>query len=240
MPANVISWAARSLFQTRLGMAANTANGNVSGEPIYIEWGFANSTVFTQNAAITDVSLFQPAAQGKIQGTLSYQRTSATAFVDTLQVTGTVTANTGAVTINEVGLFDSLVNCASSTLAATANTTQTNLQMTSVSAFPAAGNTFYAQIGNEVVKVTGISGSNLEVTRAQFGTSQANSVYPVGQAVTFGGDGGAWSVNSSISSQSATVNAYAFGGSLVAHADFANIGLSNGDSIAFTLTIQLS
>jgi hypothetical protein len=228
--ANVVTWSGRSLITTRL----NASNVAGSGTPLNIGWGVSSTVT---DSAFPDVNMFQPSTTDpRVAGTVSFLQ--ANQLADTFQVVGTITAN-GAKAVTEVALFDTASAYSPQTnIAATINATYTTLSLFGAGAagMPTAGN-YYAQLENEVVLVTAGQGSNsLTISRAQLGSTAAS--HSGGAWIVAGGDGGAHSANTSTSSETWGPTG-ANGGSMFVHADFPVINLNNGDSIQFTLKVQL-
>lgn len=200
-------------------------------EPLNIGWGTSAVTA----SANSDVNLFAPATETRVAGASTAITTGQLA--DTYQVTGTLTCLVASKTITEAGLFDTTTLSGSTTISSTIS----SAVQTSVTLGAAVGPTtlnFFAQIGNEVVLVTGGQNTTLVTfTRAQLG-SAAGTSYPIGTPFTVGGDGGA-RANFSLGNQTATMTA-ALGGNMFAHADFAGIALAINDSILFTWKDQLT
>jgi hypothetical protein len=103
-----------------------------------------------------------------------------------------------------------------------------------------ATSSYYRQLENETVLVTGGSNSTTEtIVRGALGTTSA--AHASGVATTIGGDGGT-SGSGGTSGEAGTSKASnaAFGGSMFAHADFAGVALNVSDSINFTWLDQLT
>jgi|SRR5581483_3202228 len=215
------TYSGRSIFTNRL-----KGNGT---EPRNIGWGDSANT----GSANSDVNLFKPQTEARVAGTSTLATT--TQLADTYQVVGTVTCAVGAKTITEVGLFDTTTASPNTTVAVSQTASATVLSIGSVSGFPTSGN-FYVQVEKEVELVTGANATSLTVSRGALGSTSATHVS--GSPVTLGGDGGA-GTGGATSGQTATVAASS-GGNMFIHADFAGIALSVNDSIAFTLTDQLT
>ena len=201
-------------------------------EPKNIGWGTGTVT----SSANSDVNLFAPATEARQSASTSTM--IATSFLaDTYQVVGSITCLVAGKTITEAGLFDSPTLSPTATLAATITSGAVTVFSLSGAVGPASGN-FYAQIGNEVVLVTGGQNTTtVTAVRAQLGSS-APANYPASTPFTVGGDGGAY-VNAGLGGATATWTA-ALGGSMFAHADFAGIAVSVNDSINFTFKDQFS
>lgn len=203
----------------------------LGSEPIDIGWGIGATT----GSANANVNLFAPATETRIAGTST--AVSTTQLADTYQVSGTLTCLVGIKTITEVGLFDTTTLSPTTTLATTISTTAQTSVTLGAAIGPTSGS-FYVQLENETMLVTG--GQNTTIitfTRAQLGSAAAAS-HAVGAVITVGGDGGA-ATNFSLGGQTATVNA-AQGGNCFIHADFAGIALAVNDSILFTIKDQLT
>src|ERR1700722_14664679 len=151
--ANVVTWAGRSIYNNYLKGTSNMT------APINIGWGIGGPTGSVTASAFTDVNLFggvqlATTPEPRVAGTPSVLTTSQLA--DTFQVTGTVTAS-AARAITEVGLFDvgggtAVANNSAQATIATLTTSATSVVIgANLAAFPAASNTYYAQIENEVV-----------------------------------------------------------------------------------------
>jgi hypothetical protein len=140
-------------------------------------------------------------------------------------VVGTITAG-GAKTIAEALLSDSATKPFSTTVAAGASTiigSSSNTSANLAASYTPANNTFI-QVDTEVMKVTAGTGTTtVTVTRAQNGSS-AISTIAASDVVTLGNAAGI-----------ATANATCF-----LHASFTGLALSTNDSIAFTITVQVT
>lgn len=236
--ANVVTWAGRSIYNTRL---KNTAG---STEPLNLGWGLgASGQGQITGSAFPDVNLFQaanPSPEARVAGTSNVL--TANQLADTYVVVGTITA-LSAKAITEVGLFDTatslspMVTIATTALTSSATSVTIGAAVTGFPAFPTAGN-FYAQVESEIVVVTGGQGtSTLTITRGALGSTSTS--HAISAFVTAGGDGLAHTANASIGSETWGPTG-ANGGSMFVHADFAVINLSTNDSIQFTLKVQLS
>jgi hypothetical protein len=130
---------------------------------------------YSHSLANSDVNLFAPAAEARVVGASSYSTGSF--LVDTYMVTGSIIASAGK-TITEAGLFDSAAASPTANLsAAIASATATAFSLNATIG-PTSLN-FYAQIGNEVVLVTG--GQNTAVllcARGQLGSTAGASYEP--------------------------------------------------------------
>ena len=69
-------------------------------------------------------------------------------------------------------MIEKFANNAATTLSAAITATATSCTVTDASAFPASGN-FRVKIDNEILVVTGVSGSTFTVTRGAEGTTAA-------------------------------------------------------------------
>jgi hypothetical protein len=170
------TYAGRSIITARLKGAG--------AEPKFLGWGTGTVT----GSANSDVNLFTPASEARVSGASPYSTYSFLA--DTYMVTGNITAGASK-TITEAGLFDTGAASPTANLsAAIASATATAFSLNATIG-PTSLN-FYAQIGNEVVLVTG--GQNTAVllcARGQLGSTAAAS-YASGTAFPCGGDGGAY------------------------------------------------
>ena len=182
-------------------------------EPLNIGWGLNPSAL---TAAVTDTALFDPSTEARTAGTSSQVTTNANIPNDTYQVVGAVTA-AGARVIQEVGLFDTATAAAQTTLSAAITTTgQTSISVTSAATFPGSG-TYYVQIEDEVLAVTGGQGTTTwTVTRAQRGSSAATHL-----------------INTPIVGGEACA-----GGNMFVHADHGAVTLATGDSISYTIKLE--
>jgi len=200
-------------------------------EPKNIGWGIGTPT----GSANSDVNLFAPATESRVAGTSTMVSTSFLA--DTYQVVGSITCLGALKNITEAGLFDSVTNSPTSSLIAAVASASATVFSLGATIGPASGN-FFAQLGNEVILVTG--GQNTAVltgVRAQLG-SAAGASYASGTPFTVGGDGGA-NANAGLGGASAAWTA-ALGGSMFAHADFAGVSVNVNDSINFTFRDQFN
>jgi hypothetical protein len=213
----------------------NKLKGNGT-EPKFIGWGGANAAPTITGSTNSDVNLFLPASEARATGT-SVQITTAQ-LADTYQVTGSITA-AAIKTISEAGLFDSGTNSPTTTLAVSIASGTTSISLGAQTG-PTALN-YYAQIGNEVVLVTaGQTAAVVTVVRAQLGSTASG--WPVGTSFTPGGDGGAYQYGPGLGGATASPWPATLpgGGSMFAHADFAGIAVSIGDSINFTFKDQFN
>lgn len=198
------------------GKAITTNRLKGSGtEPLNAGWGLNPSAL---TAANTDTALFDPAPESRVAGTSTQQTTNSSFPNDTYQVVATIQASSGRV-IQEFGLSDTTTAAPQTTLSgAISSSGATSITVTSASGFPNSG-TYYIQIDNEVLGVTGGQGTTTwTVTRGQRGSTAAthsNSVNVVGGETCSGGN-------------------------MFLHADFAAINLNNGDSIQFTAKVQFT
>lgn len=198
-----------------------------STEPKNIAWGTGGTGTETAGgappfaAAISDVAMFQEAAEARTAGTSSITTTTFTN--DTYTVTGTITS-LSAQTITEMGLFDSTTKPAATTLAspAIAATGTTTLNLASASGF-ATVYPYDIQVGVEVMQVSNLTGVAITMSRGANG-STAQSVIPIGEIITQGVAGGQ------------TVIA---GNVCFLHASFTGLALNTSDSIAFTVNVTL-
>ncbi len=193
------------------GKAITTNRLRGSGtEPLNAGWGTGSGT-----SAATDTALFNPSSEARVAGTSSQQTTAANVPNDTYQVTATIQA-AGTRTITEAALFDTATAAPQTTLSTTIATTSgpSTITVASGTGFSNGG---YFQIDSEVCSITAGGGTGtLTVGRAQRGSTGAT--HAVGANVV-GGEGLA-------------------GGNMYMKGDFAGIGLSSGDSIAFTFKMQ--
>src|ERR1051326_1538367 len=108
-------------------------------EPLNIGWGTGSVTA----SANANVNLFTPATESRVAGTSTV--ISTTQLADTYQVTGTLTCLVGAKTITEAGLFDTITNSATTTIATSSQAAgATTLTIASATGFPGSNN-FYIQ-----------------------------------------------------------------------------------------------
>ena len=224
--ANTATYSGRSILW-RMVKGAGT-------EPKNIGWGDAPATV--TGSANPNVNLFKPQTETRVAGTST--QTTTTFLGDTYQVVGTLTCLVSAKTITEAGLFDTTTLSPTTTVSASMTAAQTTVSLGNASGI--ATSSYYRQIENETVLVTGGSNTTTEtITRGALGSTSA--VHNAGVPTTVGGDGGAGQ-GGATSGQAGTNQASAanFGGSMFAHADFAGIALSVSDSINFTFLDQLT
>ena len=225
--ANTATWSGRSILWRKV-MGTGT-------EPKNIGWGTSSVTA----SANPNVNLFAPATEARTVGTSSLVSTSQLA--DTYQVTGTITCAVGAKTITEAGLFDTTTLSPTTTVSASMTAAQTSVLLGAAVGAGLATSSYYRQIENETVLVTGGSNSTTEtIVRGALGSTSA--AHASGVATTIGGDGNAASVSGTNSGEGGTskVSTATFGGSMFAHADFAGIALNVSDSINFTFLDQLT
>lgn len=195
------------------GKAVTTNRLKAGGtEPLNIGWGLNPSAL---TAGATDTALFDPSGEARVAGTSTQQTTAANIPNDTYQVVGTITASTARI-IQEVGLFDTSVAAPQTTLNGAINNLVTSLVVASAAGFPGSG-TYYIQIDNEVMAVTGGQGTTTwTVTRGARGStaaSHSNSVNVVGgEACT--------------------------GGNMFLKSDHGAITLNTGDSVQYTCKVQ--
>ena len=211
--ANIVTSKGREIMTGRMRGGTPTQT-----EPLNVGWGTNPATL---TAAVTDVAPFTEASEARVAGTSSLVTTSTTN--DTYQVVGTITA-AGAKTIAEVMLFDTTTKATTNTVAAggvVGSAVSTTLN--TGSAF-SPGNGNFIQIRNEVMQVTAGSGTTaLTVVRAQNGSS-AISTIAAADVVTPGNPPGQTGIAA---------------GNLFAHCDFTGLALASGDSIQFTLKVQV-
>ncbi len=199
-------------------------------EPKNIKWG----TVPTVTSLITasangNVALFCQANESGVAGTSNILQSANGYLGDTYYVSGTITCLTGAKTITEAALSDSVTLSPAGSLATSQTAALTTLSLGAAGSFPSTGN-FYVQVENETELVTAGQGTAaLTVTRAQLGTTSA--IHGAGAPVLMGGDGGASGV--ALGGQTSTP-AQVFCGNIFAHADFSGIALNVADSILFS------
>lgn len=90
---------ATKVVNNGLGILTNRMSA-AGTEPKFIQWGTGAGTT-----AVTDTTLFTPAAEALVSGTSS--RVTTTVTNDTYQVVGTITS-ASAQTITNAGLFDAI------------------------------------------------------------------------------------------------------------------------------------
>ena len=204
--ATVFSYGGKAITTNRL-----KGNGT---EPLNAGWGLNPSTLTSAN---TDTALFDPSPEAKVAGTSTQQTTNASFPNDTYQVVATITASASRV-IQEFGLFDTATAAPLTTLsAAITSSVQTTCSVTSATGFPGSG-TYYVQIDNEVISVTGGQGTTTwTIGRGQRGSTAAAS--HISGAFVVGGEACA-------------------GGNMFLKGDFSAINLNSGDSIQFTAKAQ--
>lgn len=202
----------------------NLGSTTYPSEPKVIGWGTGGVAGGPFAAATSDVAMFSEAPESRVSGTSSIITT--TTVNDTYQVTGTITCTqAGGETIAEMLLADSTTKPAANTVAAggvvgSASATTLN---TATTFTPGASS--YVQIRTEVLSVTAGSGSTaLTVTRGA-NSSTAISSIAASDVVTAGNAPGSTAVTN---------------GDMFLHASYSGIALSLGDSIAYTVTIQLT
>ena len=162
----------------------------------------------------TDEALFQEVIiDGRTTGTYSQVTTSTTG--DTFQVVGTLTA-TANETITNVGLFTTNVSPYETSLQApVTSTTQTSISVVSPGLGTLPSVPFNIQVFSEVMTVTNISGTTWTVTR---GVNQSTKLANIPMATVF-----------------STVS-----GNMFAKANFTGLSINVGDTISFTIDVQLS
>lgn len=216
--AAVLTRSGRSHVTNRLigAPAAGTEFKNVA-------WGQGIAGV-QATAANTDVNLFSELPEARVAGTSSQVLTTTTN--DTYQVTATITA-TSARTVNEVALTSATAKPQTTTVSSgtiIGSLSATGLTVASATGFPGAGN-YFVQIRTEVVQVTAGQGTtSWTVVRGANGSTAIATI--AASDVVTGGNG---------PGDTAITN-----GDISVHADFANVGLANGDSIAFTIKLSVS
>lgn len=197
-------------------------------EPKNIAWGLGGVGTETAGgappfqAAITDVGMFQEAAESRTAGTSAITTTTTTN--DTYTVTGTITS-LSAQTVTEMGLFDSTTKPAATTLAspAIAATGTTTLNLASASGF-ATSYPYDLQVGVEVMQVSNLTGVAITMSRGANG-STAQSVIPIGEIITQGVAPGQ------------TVIA---GNVCFLHASYTGLALNINDSISYTVNVTFA
>lgn len=217
MAASVATFSGRSIIWNRMKGSGT--------EPVFQGWGTSSSV---SNSANPNVNLFQPATESRATGTSSLAST--TQLADTYKVIATQTCAGAAKTITEMGLFDASALSLTSTLSASLTAAATTMTL-GANVGPTAGS-YYAQVENETILVTGANSTTLTIARGQLGSTSATHV--AGAAVTSGGDGGAGAGAGSGQTTLPT------GGSMFCHADFSGIALNTNDSITATWTDTLT
>jgi hypothetical protein len=209
--ANVVVSKGREIMTGRMRGGTPTQS-----EPLNVGWG---TGAFT--AAVSDIAPFIEASEARVAGTSSLVTTSTTN--DTYQVVGTITA-AGVKTISEVVLTDSTTKATTNTVAAggvVGSAVSTTLN--TGSAF-SPGNNNFIQIRTEVMQVTAGSGTtSLTVVRGQNG-SAAISTIAASDTITPGNPPGQTGIAA---------------GNLFVHCDFTGLALGAGDSIQFTIKVQV-
>lgn len=209
--ANVVVSKGREIMVGRMRGSTPT-----QAEPLFVGWGTGGFT-----AAVPDVAPFIEASEARVTGTSSLVTTTTTN--DTYQVVGTITAAAGK-TIGEVCLTDSATKATTNTVAAggvVGSAVSTTLN--TGSAF-SPGNGNFIQIRTEVMQVTAGSGTTaLTVVRGQNG-STAISTIAASDTITPGNPPGQTGIAA---------------GNLFVHCDFTGLVLNSGDSIQFTIKVQV-
>lgn len=183
-------------------------------EPLNAGWGLNPSGL---TAADTDTALFDPAPEARVAGTSSQQTTNANVPNDTYQDIATITSTSGGI-IREYGQFDTAVAAPQTVTTAAIASGVTSVGVLANAGFPGSG-TYYIQVDNEVMAVTGGQGSNTwTVTRAARGSTAA-----------------AHASGANIVGGEATT-----GGNLFFKGDFGAITLNAGDAIQFTSRTQFT
>jgi len=202
----------------------NLGGTTYPNEPKVIGWGTGGIAGGPFTAATSDVGMFQEAPETRVTGTSSIVTTTTTN--DTYQVTGTITCTQGGgETIAEMCLADSASKPAANTVAAGGVVGSNSSTTLNTGTNFSPGNNGYVQIRTEVLQVTAGSGtSTLTVVRGANG-STAISTIAASDIVTAGNAPGSTVVTN---------------GDLFLHASYSGIALSNGDSIAYTVTVQLT
>jgi len=203
-----------------LEMLANRLRGATpsQAEPLNLGWDTGGYT-----AAKSDVAAFGEAPENRVAGGSTIATT--TTSNDSWQVTGTIVA-TGTRTITGVLLSDTTTKPSGTD----------SVQAGSAVIGSSSGNTInvgtgasfaineYIQIRTEAMKVTGVSGNALTVSRGQNG-SAALTTLAQNDPITRGNPPGATAVAN---------------GNLFLHADHGATVLAAGDSIAYTVTVTAS
>ncbi len=201
----------------------NLGSTAYANEPKIMGWGTGGVAGGPFVAAPSDVAMFSESSEARVTGTSSLTTTTAAAVNDTYTVTGTVTS-AGTQTIAEMGLFDQTTKPPANTVAAggvVGSAVSTTLNTGSTFS---PGNNSFVQIRTEVMKVTAGSGTSiLTVTRGQNG-STAIATIAAADAVTAGDAPGSTVV----------------GERCFLHASFSGLPLNSGDSIAFTVNVQIT
>lgn len=190
-------------------------------EPKILGWGTGGVAGGPFAALPSDVAMFSESAETRVTGTSSLQTT--TAVNDTYEVTGTITSSSSQ-TIAEMGLFDNTTKPPVNTVASGGVVGSNSSTTLNTGSTFTPGTNSYVQIRTEVMKVTAGSGSTaLTVTRGQNG-STAISTIAVGDDVTAGDAPGSTVV----------------GERCFLHASFTGLSLNSGDSIAFTVNVEIT
>ena len=202
----------------------NLGGTTYATEPKIIGWGLGGVAGGPFTAAVSDVAMFQEAPEARITGTSSIITTTTTN--DTYQVTGTITCTQGGgETITELLLADATTKPAVNTVAAGGVVGSNSATTLNTGTNFSPGNNGYCQIRTEVLQVTAGSGTSaLTVVRGANG-STAISTIAASDVVTAGNAPGRTVVTN---------------GDMFLHASYSGVALSNGDSIAYTVTVQLT
>lgn len=181
--------------------------------PSYIAWGNGSGT-----SSPTNQALFGEVVQdGRAMGVANSTTTDTTG--DTLQVVGTIVATQDEV-ITNCGLYDVATPASSFALqSAVTSTTQTTINVVSTYGSPPSSYPFNAQIGSEIITVVSVS-SNPNFTQ---------------WTVVRGVNGS--TVSPSIAAMTPITTVH---GNLFGLADFAPLGLNQGDSVTLTFKVQIS
>lgn len=214
----VLTAKGREIYQNRIG-----ANGGSFSEPKQLGWGTGGIAGGPFTAAVTDVGMFQEAAEARVAGTPSVQTTTTTN--DTYQVVGTITS-ASAQTISEVGLYPSATKPATNTVAAGGVVGSSSATTLNTGSTFSPGTNSYVQVRTEVMEVTAGSGTTaLTVVRGANGSTAIASI-AAADIVTAGNAPGSEVVTN---------------GDMFLHASSVpGLALNNGDSLQSTIQLKIT
>lgn len=188
-------------------------------EPKIMGWGTGGIAGGPFTAAVTDVNMFQEAAEARVTGTSSQVTTTTTN--DTYQVVGTITSASNQ-TIAEVCLSDGATKPFATTVASGAVIGSAVATTFTSGATYTPANSTSIQVRTEVMLVTAGTGTtSLTVTRGTNGSSGIATI-AAGDIVTLGNAPG-----------TATANA-----TLYAHISFSGLPLNTSDNLTSTVQFK--
>src|SRR5437899_598337 len=126
----------------------NRMRGNGT-EPKNIKWGSVPSvTSLITGSANSNVALFMQSNESGVAGNSSLTQSTGGFLGDVYYVSGTLTCLTGAKTITEAVLSDTVTLSPTTSLATSQTAALTTLSLGSGTSFPSTGN-YYVQVENE-------------------------------------------------------------------------------------------